>query len=492
MIAARGHATAAGVLIPEHGRPEIQRERKKKQPSPLSSAPDVEPTPAERIARFRANASETAFQLACYLAVVELTMPIMRLVQQAMLPASRQIHLAEVYLGGLLFHHPQNVVNPLNPEEVVYDFYRGKNDQDPGIRDLLLEITPKSHVERVRDEMSMLIEGRLAQSDEFRVLISLPGAQTGRQVDTARKPFSWISQAALRRLGYEPGPPPLPVFTFETVTLDQYGKEIKREEGEATYFREELSPEAHLDMVQIEGGKFMMGSPENEADRFGDEGPQHEVNVPDFFIGKYAVTQAQWKVVAGWEKVEIELKPDPSNFKGENRPVENISWDEAKEFCKRLAKKTGREYRLPTEAEWEYACRAGTDTPFAFGETITPDYVNYDGNNPYAKAPKGIWRMETVDVGSLGVANGWGLYDMHGNVWEWCEDLWHGNYEGAPRDGSAWLSGGDSSMRVVRGGSFGNDAWYCRSAYRLDFVPDYRGHDLGFRVVCVSARTNGP
>jgi formylglycine-generating enzyme required for sulfatase activity len=213
------------------------------------------------------------------------------------------------------------------------------------------------------------------------------------------------------------------------------------------------------------------------------------VTVPPFYIGKFAVTQAEWRVVAGWEKVERELKPDPSRFKGDDRPVENVNWEDAKEFCARLAKKTGRLYRLPSEAEWEYACRAGTTTPFAFGETITHEIVNYYSEYPYAKAKKAKPRSETVPVGSLGMANAFGLFDMHGNVWEWCEDVWHDSYNGAPKDGSAWLSGGDSTYRMLRGGSFIYVARLCRSAFR--FYDDARIlYDLvGFRVV-VSARTS--
>ena len=133
--------------------------------------------------------------------------------------------------------------------------------------------------------------------------------------------------------------------------------------------------------------------------------------------------------------------------------------------------------------EWEYACRAGSTTPFAFGPTITPELVNYDGNYPYGKAAKGEYRKQTVPVGSSGVANAFGLYDMHGNVWEWCADVWHDSYKGAPIDGSAWLSGGDSSYRVLRGGSWLYGSRYCRSAIRYVNSPGNRYDLIGFRVV---------
>jgi formylglycine-generating enzyme required for sulfatase activity len=214
---------------------------------------------------------------------------------------------------------------------------------------------------------------------------------------------------------------------FETVLLDDIGRVNLRRNRSARRLTEGLGSPFASEMVAIPGGTFTMGSPTEEEGSSEEERPQHEVTISPFSIGKFPVTQAQWRAVARWEKVERELNADPSHFKGDDRPVEQVSWEEATEFCLRVSKKTGKTYRLPTEAEWEYACRAGTKTPFAFGKTITPKFVNYDGNHPYAKAPKGRYRKETVPVGSLGVANAWGLYDMHGNVWEWCQD-WSGPY----------------------------------------------------------------
>jgi formylglycine-generating enzyme required for sulfatase activity len=273
-------------------------------------------------------------------------------------------------------------------------------------------------------------------------------------------------------------PAPVPAlrsFEFTTATLDSTGAVTNRRKGQARSFTEDLDG-APLEMVEIPGGAFMMGSPKEEKGSGDDERPQHKVTVAPFYMGKFEVTQAQWRAVAGWPKVDLELKADPSYFKGDSLPAHWVSWEYAVEFCARLSKRTGRPYRLPTEAEWEYACRAGTTTPFAFGETITRELVNYDGG-------------QAAVVGSLGVANEFGLYDMHGNVWEWCQDVWHDDYKGAPTNGSAWLSGGDQSLRVVRGGFWLSSANNSRSAFRSKSVPDsFETSSIGFRVV-VAART---
>jgi formylglycine-generating enzyme required for sulfatase activity len=234
-----------------------------------------------------------------------------------------------------------------------------------------------------------------------------------------------------------------------------------------------------LEMVKIPGGRFFMGSPETEAERCENEGPQHYVNVPEFFMGKYTVTQAQWQAVMG---------NNPSCFKGKNRPVERVSWNDATKFCQKLSKKTGRDYRLPSEAEWEYACRAGTTTPFYFGETITSELVNYNGGKTYGNGPKGKYRKETTDVGNF-PPNSFGLYDMHGNVWEWCADEWHDNYDGAPTDGSVWLDG-NKDRSPLRGGSWGNNPNNCHSAIRIFCGRrDDHGSVIGFRLVCDGGRT---
>ncbi|NEU83158.1 EVE domain-containing protein [Nostoc sp. UIC10630] len=270
---------------------------------------------------------------------------------------------------------------------------------------------------------------------------------------------------------------------------------IKTETKEAEFYTEKLGDSVELEMLKIPYGYFTMGAPENEEDSNDDELPQHQVIVPGFFMGKYPVTQAQWQAVASLPQVNRELNPDPSNFKGANRPVEQVSWYDAVEFCDRLSQHTGKSYCLPSEAEWEYACRAGTTTPFHFGETITSELANYRATETYGAGVKGIYREETTPVGSFEVANAFGLYDMHGNVLEWCLDDWHGNYEDAPTDGSAWFDNNNDNLyqkqgsAVLRGGSWGSNPRVCRSAFRVNLgTRDGHNDSTGFRIVCAAGR----
>ena len=229
----------------------------------------------------------------------------------------------------------------------------------------------------------------------------------------------------------------------------------------------------------IPPGRFLMGSPEDEPGRYNDEGPQHEVTlVNGFWLFDTPCTQALWQAVMG---------ENPSRFRSPDRPVEQVSWNDAQTFLERInGLVPGLGLSLPSEAQWEYACRAGTTTPFSFGTTITPEQVNYDGNHPYAGGDRGVYRGETVPVASL-PPNPWGLYEMHGNVWEWCADHWHGSYDGAPQDGSAWLrpEAHSGASRVFRGGSWSVLARLVRSAYRDRGHPGVRHDGLGFRCARV-------
>ncbi|MBD2485593.1 formylglycine-generating enzyme family protein [Planktothrix sp. FACHB-1365] len=304
-------------------------------------------------------------------------------------------------------------------------------------------------------------------------------------------------------------PPPIPAktFSFETVTVNKKGEIIKRETQQARYFTEDMGNGITLDMVYIPGGTFLMGSLETEKkyqNYDGREEPQHRVTIPPFFMAKYPITQAQWKAVANWPKIQRDLDPDPSRFKGDNRPVEKVKWYDAVEFCARLLQHTGRNYCLPSEAQWEYACRAGTQTPFYFGETLTSDLANYDGNYTYAEEPKGIYREETTPVGEF-PPNAFGLYDLHGNVWEWCADPGHDNYEKAPTQGEVWDEQNKNDnryqiynvenlvnllsherYRCLRGGSWFDGPGGCRSAGRGRITPGGSNDvNCGFRVCWV-------
>jgi len=307
-------------------------------------------------------------------------------------------------------------------------------------------------------------------------------------------------------------------------------------------WQEPLGSEVALEMVPIPAGEFLMGSPDDEEGRADNEGPQHRVRLAPFSLARTPITQAQWRQVARWQPApgdppwERELNPEPSFFKGvlpvENRrsehdrwPVEQVSWFDAKEFCRRLSQRTGRTYTLPSESQWEYACRAGTTTRYAFGTTLTLRHASVASPGP-------------TEVGSF-PANAWGLQDMHGNVSEWCLDHWHRGYKGAPADGSGWLRNAeqqnqsstkpvkgtsknwpwrglgphplqllqwvslvsprgtrilrgalknvidDFEPRLLRGGSWNSWPRYCRSAYRNCYQPDDADFSVGFRVVCL-------
>ena len=269
---------------------------------------------------------------------------------------------------------------------------------------------------------------------------------------------------------------------FEIATIDATGRQINKTTTTAEYLTEDLSNGVQLEIVKIPQGKFIMGTPTTELHGKTSERPQHEVSLKPFFMSAYQVTQAQWRAIAATDKVDLDLNPNPSYFQGDNLPVERVSWDDAVEFCQRLSRETKQKYRLPSEAEWEYAARARTNTPFYFGETINTELANYNARFIYKIAPlRRIYRNKTTPVGSF-FPNAFGLFDMHGNVWEWCYDTWHDNYLNAPTDGSPWISPRNRSRRVIRGGSWSSDALSCRSGAR---EPHHKGgyQTLGFRVV---------
>ncbi len=499
--------------------------------------------------RFRATASPTARRLAGLMAATPVSLPVVQLIQQTLLPNSRQIHAAEVFMSGLL---KSTTSENSQADYIEYEFI-------PGVRELLVDSVPKSKTISVIDAVSEYIAQRLGLSiQEFQAQLRLPSSRDNN-LETKIRPFAQIQAQVLRRLGgiytyiaeeleqkhqnvnkspelqgaFEGFPPlksfkfkiatiptedvetfptedvetfhetsqdiKLQPFEFEVATIEviEFGRTeliINRHRQQNQYFTEDLGNGILLEMVLIPGGSFTMGAPEMEEGSNDSERPQHQVTVPTFFISKYPITQAQWKAVAALDQVNSKLEADPSKLKGDKRPVEQVSWYDAVEFCARLSNHTGREYRLPSEAQWEYACRAGTTTPFHFGKTITSELANYHAGYTYGAGDKGKYRQQTTAVGSFGVTNAFGLYDMHGNVWEWCFDDWHDNYEDAPTDGSSWLYENNNLERktckgVLRGGSWIDRPLKCRSASRNNDVRAKRDNvnyiSVSFRVVCV-------
>lgn len=275
----------------------------------------------------------------------------------------------------------------------------------------------------------------------------------------------------------------LQTFAFEVINVGRDGQEKDRRYHQAHFFSEALKDGVSIDMVAIPNGRFLMGAATNEQSSLDSERPRHQVTVPSFFMSQQAVTQAQWRVVASLPQVKRGLPLHPSHFKGDKLPVESVSWFDAMEFCDRLSQHTGSTYRLPSEAEWEYACRAGTTTPFHFGETITSQLANYGSTFTYALEAEGNYRQSTASVESFS-HNAFGLSAMHGNVWEWCADNWHDSYHGAPKRSVAWVKGGKADWRSLRGGAWSDAPAQARSANRSGYPAASLNRIIGFRVCC--------
>ncbi len=281
-----------------------------------------------------------------------------------------------------------------------------------------------------------------------------------------------------------------PVTSDYKNNVAQYMKLFERKQGSASFFVEPFADVFGIQMILLPAGTFLIGSPASEQGRQAREGSQHAISITQLSMARYPITQAQWHFVADIPRVNLDLNLNPSRFTSDTHPVEQVSWFEAVEFCDRLSLHTGRPYRLPTEAEWEYACRAGTTTPFHFGQTITTDLANYNGadaqHGAYVRGPKGENRQTTTPVDHFGIANAFGLCDMHGNVWEWCQDVWRPTYGDGPskRNIKAAPQPEQSTHRVARGGSWYTTPQRCRSASRIHFEAESRHPDLGFRVVC--------
>ncbi|MGB3642158.1 MAG: bifunctional serine/threonine-protein kinase/formylglycine-generating enzyme family protein [Rivularia sp. (in: cyanobacteria)] len=398
-----------------------------------------------------------------------------------------------------------------------------------------MELEPKDRIQTVREWLELVIPSQVKPPD-----IIEPSKLPTTIVSPKPAPEKPVNNPRVAQTPRHNSPVKIQTrkFEFEYATLSAskgflgFGKscEITRYRGQAEGFTEDLGNGVILEMVKIPGGSFIMGAPKDEEKSRDRERPQHKVNIQPFFMGKYQVNQEQYERITG---------KNPSHFQGKKRPVETVNWYDAVEFCTKLSKLTGKEYRLPSEAEWEYACRAGTTTPFHFGETITTDLANYNGNRHlrytlyvrrpsplppslrgkggfkasprngerfeegsfsfpemsnryrYGAAPKGVFRQKTTDVGSF-PGNPFGLYDMHGNISEWCLDDWHDNYEGAPSDSSAWFNDNNNLSQktgtgCLRGGCWDFSPDLCRSASRGCYVATERYYNfdfIGFRVAC--------
>jgi formylglycine-generating enzyme required for sulfatase activity len=497
-------ATTAGVNMGETGEEE-------------AAAPEAE-SPEELLRGFLIDASPLARELAKVLAAVPLIPPVMRLAQRRFLPDSKHWHLAEVFFSGLVeksTFSPEGATVP----DAWYDFY-------PGIRQLLLADSANRRTIDIWRGIGDYIRDHYGEFRDFSALIPNPQGSLEDAVSDRSLYFAEVDAAVLRTWGGEYAdiaqnieervrqrkqeiltPEKLLKFTFETLYVDKRGEITKRESREAYYYEEPLGEGIEpLTMVAIPGGEFLMGSPGEKYDNKSEK-PQHPVSVSAFYLSQTLITRAQWRFVAHLPREGKDLDPDPAEFKeSDNNPVERVRWYDAIEFCARLSRHTGKNYRLPSEAEWEYACRAGRTTPFHFGETITGELANYDSSRVYQQEKAKKSPKKTTPVRSY-PPNAFGLYDMHGNVWEWCLDPWHGDYQGAPpTDGSVWDEKNidnryenllnsinklltDDRDSVLRGGCWYNYPNLCRSAFRFEFFRRDVNFDSGFRVVCGAGRT---
>jgi formylglycine-generating enzyme required for sulfatase activity len=320
---------------------------------------------------------------------------------------------------------------------------------------------------------------RLIRSQSETVLSTNPVPSSISQPDVKFTPVSVSRPEYTKSVGSSTvGGLPLWNVKFQTVTVDELGNVVKRDFSQSQVVKENLGDGIFLEMVKISGGTFEMGSsPEekgHETDEVTSQGSMRTVRISSYFISKSPVTQAQYKTIMG---------QNPSLQEGGNLPVLNVNWYNAVEFCERLSQKTGRTYRLPSEAEWEYACRAKTTTPFSFGKTLSSGLANYDWTKVYQSEPsKDRLLGRVTEVGTF-PPNAFGLYDVHGNVWEWCADSYQGNYDEVPENGEVLVSN-NNDIKVLRGGSLYDAPWSCRSADRLwGAAREHHDKALGFRVV---------
>ncbi len=525
-IAGSSGANAFGRTFDVSPKEESRRGRRREAAaSEEAAAPALSPpTAQERVARFRASATPTVLKLATLMAATPVSLPVVDLLrrefagefERAGLEPVAQHHVAEVLMSGLLRRCDRD------DERVVrYEFW-GDELAEPHerVRDILLGGASISETERVLNVLSGAIAERLGLSVErsFEAVLGAIGEAEG-EVRELGMPFARVTLGVLRRLGGEYGygktidkisslykrqfnsqhqtKRRLKRFDFfvaqivlkevieGNVSIDVQAS-IRRTKNHNWGYSETLTKEVELDLVLIPAQSFMQGSCINERSSYTDEQPQRLVHIPPFFCSCYTITQKQWRIVATYECIDRTLSLSPSHFDNDDCPVENVSWEDAVEFCKRLSKKTGRIYRLPTESEWECACHSETATPFHFGGTLTAEIANYNARYTYRNIESsGVYRQRTLPVGSLISANKWGVYDMHGNVWEWCSDRWHENYKNAPSDGQSWdtIENSNSANRVLRGGAWNEEPWQCRTKTRNYNRSDFKSNNVGFRIV---------
>jgi formylglycine-generating enzyme required for sulfatase activity len=556
LVAGYGDATVAGrrfELVWDEDRKTWQGPSKKVQRRLPESG-------EQRVKLFGQTASRLAQELAGLMSLAPVSPEITDLIRETLLPNAYAVHVAEVFLSGLLeemkdgryrfvegakaaLRKSMTTVDERLVFRVVSRFVSEKYklttrefeafllERGVGLHELEVEVfaelRDRSKASLVRFEPFEVTYGEWEINVEIKATLGihanaevtavepvfeeieftvaqLEEAQEEIELDELPEIEPETSELPESQTPETPSGVEMVEFNYTVVTLNPDGSERERYAATTTGFIEDLRtikrrdpfarPQAKktyvnfLDMLAIPGGKFLMGASNNETGN-SREKPQHWVTVPPFFLGRVPVTQAQWRFIAGLRKVDRDLSSNPSRFKGDDLPVEQVSWNDAVEFCARLSRHTRHAYRLPTEAEWEYACRAGTTTPFHFGETLNTDVANYNGNYTYGNGREGQYRQKTTPVGSLNAANAWGLFDMHGNVWEWCEDDWHDSYKGAPTDGSAWLdSENENNTKIKRGGSWNYDPRYCRSAIRINYLRGFRLDLTGFRVACAAPR----
>ncbi len=452
MVMAAG-VSFSGVLLGSSASPEAV------ETSPPAAEKPLEPQ--ERVQLFRDLASRQAFQLAVYLTAVPLTLPVMRLVQRTMfmLPEYRQVHLAEVFLGGLLERVTPADVR-CSPEEVEYDFYEG-------VWEILTKSILRSEANKVLAAITHYIEDHTGKPFDFEAL--LPDSEGEEALPAFARPFARVGAEFIKRLGKPP----------RLVKGGVTG--VQRVADQPIPFRDPFldSKTDGPEMVWLPGGTFTMGDDKSNQ---SDEKPTHPVTLSHFAVGKYPVTFEEYDAFCEANKRK---KPEDRGWgwgwgRG-RRPVIYVSWDDAQAYCQWLTGQTGREYRLLTEAQWEYACRVGSDTAWCFGDDKRQlgDYAWYWDNSEQKTHPVGEKRV-----------NAWGLHDLHGNVWEWVQD-WYGSYSSEHQHDPSGPESG--AYRVIRGGSWYDVADHCRSAFR-DYWndPADRDRDLGFRLARTGALHSYP